>query len=222
LQAPSAIVGERTPAAGVALYARMRATLVFVRFWLQWATLAIFLFAFLGCGEYLPASIPPVSSFARPSPHTTQESAPSEAHMMMASWYGPGLYGCRTSSGDRLDSNRLTAASRTLPLGTYARVTNLDNGHAVVVRINDRGPYVGGRGIDLSDAAAERLGLAHKGVSLVRVMRLNTSASTLPAEPRRSGTRRVRRQYNSHRRRGGRSVRLIPAPVRTWLVALTR
>lgn len=84
-----------------------------------------------------------------------------------ASWYGPGFHGKRTASGQRFDQNRLTAAHRRLPLGTRARVTNLVNGRKVDVTINDRGPYVGGRIIDLSRAAARRLAIG--GVGRVKV-----------------------------------------------------
>lgn len=76
-----------------------------------------------------------------------------------ASWYGPGFHGKRTASGERFDANRLTAAHPRLPLGTRARVTNLNNGRAVEVTINDRGPHGGGRIIDLSRAAARQLAM---------------------------------------------------------------
>ena len=72
----------------------------------------------------------------------------------VASWYGPGFHGNRTANGEIYDQYELTAAHRTLPLGTRVMVTNLSNGRAVEVRINDRGPFVGGRAIDLSYAAA--------------------------------------------------------------------
>lgn len=80
-----------------------------------------------------------------------------------ASWYGPGFQGRRTASGERFDMNALTAAHRTLPFGTLVRVRNNQNGREVVVRINDRGPYVGDRIIDLSKAAAAALGLLQAG-----------------------------------------------------------
>jgi rare lipoprotein A len=78
-----------------------------------------------------------------------------------ASWYGAELAGHRTASGERFDPDELTAANRTLPLGTQVRVTY--HGRSVVVRINDRGPFVGNRVIDLSRAAAERIGLRRAG-----------------------------------------------------------
>jgi rare lipoprotein A len=87
----------------------------------------------------------------------------------MASWYGPGFHGNQTANGETYNQYALTAASRTLPFGTRVRVTNLDNGRAVVVRVNDRGPYVGDRIIDLSMGAAQILGTVSSGVSSVRL-----------------------------------------------------
>jgi len=80
-----------------------------------------------------------------------------------ASWYGPGFHGKRTASGERFDMNDLTAAHRTLPFGTRVRVRNIQNGREVVVRINDRGPQIRDRIIDLSKAAAAALDLLHAG-----------------------------------------------------------
>lgn len=77
----------------------------------------------------------------------------------IASWYGPGFHGRKTASGERFNQNALTAASRTLPFGTKVRVRNPKNGKTCTVTINDRGPYVKGRGIDLSRAAAQSLGI---------------------------------------------------------------
>jgi rare lipoprotein A len=82
-----------------------------------------------------------------------------------ATWYGPGFDGRRTASGERFDQEALTAAHRTLPLGSVVRVTNTRNGRRVIVRINDRGPYGGGgRIIDLSKGAARRLDMLKAGV----------------------------------------------------------
>ncbi|WP_018260672.1 septal ring lytic transglycosylase RlpA family protein [Methylobacterium sp. WSM2598] len=88
----------------------------------------------------------------------------------VASWYGPGFHGRRTANGERFDTHALTAAHRFLPFGSRVRVTNNSNGRSVVVRINDRGPYVGGRVIDLSNAAARAIGVS--GVAKVRIARL--------------------------------------------------
>jgi rare lipoprotein A len=87
----------------------------------------------------------------------------------MASWYGPGFHGRQTANGERFNQNDLTAAHRSLPFGTKVRVTNMNNGRSVVVRINDRGPFVGGRAIDLSAAAARAIGLHRSGVSPVNL-----------------------------------------------------
>lgn len=84
-----------------------------------------------------------------------------------ASWYGPGFYGRKTASGERFTKTKLTAAHKTLPFGTRIQVTNLQNGKEVEVVINDRGPYIRGRVIDLSYAAAEKIGLLKSGAAPV-------------------------------------------------------
>ncbi|MFI8609945.1 septal ring lytic transglycosylase RlpA family protein [Pseudomonas sp. NPDC077649] len=89
-----------------------------------------------------------------------------------ASYYGDRHHGRKTASGERFDQHALTAAHRSLPFGTRVRVTNLSNERSVVVRINDRGPFVRGRIIDVSRAAAERLGMLRAGVVPVRVEQL--------------------------------------------------
>ncbi len=86
-----------------------------------------------------------------------------------ASWYGQRYHGRTTASGVRFDMNAMTAAHRSLPFGTRVRVTNLANRRSVVVTINDRGPFAGGRIIDLSRRAAEILGMVRTGVVRVRV-----------------------------------------------------
>ena len=86
-----------------------------------------------------------------------------------ASWYGKDFHGRRTASGAVYDMYQLTAAHQTLPLGTSAMVTHLDNGRSVMVTINDRGPFVKGRIIDLSYAAAQALGMVEQGVAKVRL-----------------------------------------------------
>jgi len=90
----------------------------------------------------------------------------------VASWYGPTFHGVSTSSGERYDMYGMTAAHKTLPLPTYARVTNLRNGRSVVVRINDRGPFVGNRLIDLSYTAASKLDMLRDGTAFVEVRAL--------------------------------------------------
>jgi len=87
----------------------------------------------------------------------------------IASWYGPGFNGKQTASGERFDKDHLTAAHRTLPFGSVVRVKNLHNGRSVDVRINDRGPFVKGRIIDLSQAAARQIDLIDRGVGEVEL-----------------------------------------------------
>ena len=99
-----------------------------------------------------------------------QASVHHSAQGGLASWYGPGFHGRRTASGERFNTGALTAAHRYWPFGTRVRVTNKRNGRSVVVRINDRGPYCGGRVIDLSHASAQAIGLA--GVGRVILARL--------------------------------------------------
>lgn len=90
----------------------------------------------------------------------------------IASRYSDSLRGRKTASGERYNPLKLTAAHRKLPLGSVVKVTNLENKKEVIVRINDRGPYVKGRIIDLSRAAARRLGMIKKGIVKVRVERI--------------------------------------------------
>lgn len=88
----------------------------------------------------------------------------------IASWYGGAFHGRRTASGERFNQNAMTAAHRTLPFGSRVRVVNLGNGKAVVVRVNDRGPFIRGRVIDLSAGAARAIGV--KGLGRVCISRV--------------------------------------------------
>lgn len=101
-------------------------------------------------------------------PQKSQEAV-LESHIGLASWYGPGFHGRRTASGTRFDRAALTAAHPSLPFGSRVRVTNLANGRSVVVLINDRGPYVKPRIIDLSQGAAEKLDFLDDGITRVRL-----------------------------------------------------
>jgi rare lipoprotein A (peptidoglycan hydrolase) len=94
-----------------------------------------------------------------------------------ASFYGPGFHGKKTANGEKFDQNDKTAAHPTLPLGTKATVTNLENGNSVDVKINDRGPYAKGRDIDLSKGAAKELGMTKDGVAPVKI-----EAEVVPAK----------------------------------------
>jgi len=99
----------------------------------------------------------------------------------VASWYGPGFHNGRTSSGEAYNMYAMTAAHKTLPLPCFAEVTNLGNGRSVVVRINDRGPFVANRLIDLSYVAAAKLDMLREGTTLVEVRTLSSPATPLPA-----------------------------------------
>jgi len=98
-----------------------------------------------------------------------QQIATAGTQVGQASWYGPGFYGGRTANGEVFRPGTYTAAHRWLPFGTRVRVTNLNNGLKAVVRINDRGPFSGGRIIDLAHGAASALGLTSSGIAQVRL-----------------------------------------------------
>ena len=107
----------------------------------------------------------------------------------VASWYGPDFHGGRTATGETYDMHAMTGAHPTLPLPTWVRVTNLENGKSVVVRLNDRGPFARGRIIDLSRAAAEALDMVRAGTARVEVQSL---ADRRAATPRRRARRLLR------------------------------
>src|SRR6202012_964261 len=103
----------------------------------------------------------------------------------IASWYGPTFYAHHTANGEMYDGNQLTAAHKTLPMPVNVRVTNLENGKSLVVRVNDRGPYARGRIIDLSKRAAELLDVVQTGTARVRVTyigRADINGATPPPE----------------------------------------
>ena len=102
-------------------------------------------------------------------PPRTEVTPKEEPETGVASWYGEEFQGNTTANGETYDLNGLTAAHPTLPFGTTVRVTNLNNKKNILLRINDRGPYIGRRLIDVSWAAAKRLGFVQSGTTLVRV-----------------------------------------------------
>jgi rare lipoprotein A len=146
----------------------------------------------------MPAPPPPASASIPPSrrptptptPVPTHPSAPANSangeitvprnakvlytEVGYASWYGPGFHKRNGANGEPYDMNAMTAAHRTLPLNTIVRVTDVKTGDSVLLRITDRGPFVGDRVIDLSRAAARRLSVFQKGVALVRIEVLET------------------------------------------------
>ena len=115
------------------------------------AALAAIMIVFAGVGGYA----------------VTSTDAATATYSGRASWYGSQFHGRKTASGERFNMNAMTAAHRSLPFGTRVRVTNKRNGRSVVVRINDRGPFSGGRILDVSKAAANRLGLIATGTAPV-------------------------------------------------------
>jgi rare lipoprotein A len=112
---------------------------------------------------------PPPQTVSLPPPAPPAPEQPFFTQVGTASWYGAFHHGRKTASGERFDMNDLTAAHRAVKLGTVLRVTNLDNGRTATVRVNDRGPYVNNRIVDLSAAAARELGMKQDGVARVRI-----------------------------------------------------
>jgi rare lipoprotein A (peptidoglycan hydrolase) len=113
----------------------------------------------------------PQPSIAKPGPtkQPTELKGTVSVQIGQASWYGKAFAGKPTTSGEIFNHELLTAAHRSFPLGTKVRVTNVANGKSVEVKVNDRGPYVGGRIIDLSSAAARALGMIEDGLTEVRL-----------------------------------------------------
>jgi rare lipoprotein A len=169
------------------------------------------------CGCSLTSHPSPVPVYSAP---LTGGSSP---RVVTASWYGREFRGRRTSNGEIFNPDGLTAASRTLPMGSRVAVTNISNGRTVVVRINDRGPFVKGRGLDLSRAAAQRIGLTRKGTGRVEVTRADgvradhsrvtpvSHASILPWHPPATRSRHGRLQRTRHRR--------LTNPIGRWIVS---
>lgn len=110
-------------------------------------------------------------------PHTSKGGVydrPKSSYYGIASWYGPGFHGRRTANGEVFNQNELTAAHKTLPFNTKVLVTNPKNNKSIVVRINDRGPFIGKRIIDLSEEAARKLDSKKDGLAYVKVEILNS------------------------------------------------
>ncbi len=145
--------------------------------------LTLFLAAFLAsCAGTKPQPTPTPTQPTPPSNIRTQRpyqingiwyyplpTADGYAEKGNASWYGPGFHARPTANGEIYDMYGMTAAHKTLPIGTHVKVTNLKNNRSIIVRVNDRGPFVGGRIIDLSRKAADELGMARTGVVPVYV-----------------------------------------------------
>src|SRR6266404_3125856 len=122
-----------------------------------------------------PPPAPQVAPLPTAPPRTSRKSTPKQVR---ASYMGNEPAGRRTANGETYDPDKLTAASRTLPIGSTVEVTNPSTGRSVKVRINDRGPYVRGRGLDLSKRAAEEIGLTEKGVGRVKIRRVDSKPAS--------------------------------------------
>jgi len=103
------------------------------------------------------------------SPHHSNHSPDKGDNYVVASWYGKKFNGKRTASGERFDMYAMTCAHKTLPFGTKLRVTNPDNNKSVIVTVNDRGPFIHGRQLDLSYGAAKQIGIVRQGVERVKI-----------------------------------------------------
>jgi rare lipoprotein A len=114
----------------------------------------------------------------------TKDSSDGHVERGLASWYGKKFHGRKTSSGERYDMYGMTAAHKTLPLPSYVRVTNLENGRSAVVKVNDRGPFHGTRVIDLSYSAAKKIGVIANGTAMVEVRSIDPSRPGSDPGPR--------------------------------------
>lgn len=159
-------------------------------------------------------AVPRVEAHSRGGNKSTYEVWGKQYHVMpssigftqqgLASWYGEKFHGHLTSNGETYDMYAMTAAHKNLPLPTFARVTNLENGKVVIVRVNDRGPFHGDRIIDLSYAAASKLGYRKKGVAKVLVEAIDASTWTA------SGEQALRRQRQQNGIQPGQQVASAP------------
>jgi rare lipoprotein A len=129
----------------------------------------------------------PITSAGNKSPYTVlgktyhvMASSHGYSEVGTASWYGAKFHGHKTSNGETYSMYDMSAAHKTLPLPSYVKVTNLDNGRTAIVRVNDRGPFKDGRVIDLSYAAATKLGYMDKGTARVRVEAIDTAKGAPP------------------------------------------
>ncbi|MFQ5689177.1 MAG: septal ring lytic transglycosylase RlpA family protein [Gemmatimonadota bacterium] len=159
--------------------------------------------------------------------------APGWTERGIASWYGPKFHGRRTASGEIYDMDAMTAAHRWLPFGTVLRVENRDNGRSAVVRINDRGPFVRGRIIDLSRAAARAVGMLGRGTARVRLVLLDLSGQPgclelqvgAFREPENARAKRRELEARSLRvreeRTAGGLIRVLVGPFFRWARART-
>ncbi len=174
--------------------------------------------------DHIPDAVPrvePRSKYGNPESYVVKgrryrvrKSAAGYVARGIASWYGTKFHGYRTASGETYDMYAMTAAHRTLPLPTYVEVTNLDNGRRVVVRVNDRGPFHDNRIIDLSYAAARKLGMIETGTAPVEVRAID------PKAPRRTAS--ARPGYTLYLQAGAFASRTNAERLRRRLLAVVR
>ena len=152
----------------------------------------------------------------------TLSSARGFTQRGIASWYGREFHGRRTSSGEAYDMYKMTAAHKTLPLPTYVSVRNLGTGRTIVVRVNDRGPFHGNRILDLSYAAATKLGIARRGTGLVEVRALEPGSSPRRAERARRARSEMSRPTGLFVQAGSFRAASNARALRTRLAAISR
>ena len=155
---------------------------------IQQIVILVFIAIIAGCAAPRPAGPPPPGYYTKKGTqkpykidgkwYTPLDSAYNFEQTGIASWYGSKWHGRKTSTGESYDMYAMTAAHKTLPMGTYVRVTRQDNGKNVIVKINDRGPFVEGRIIDLSYKAASELGITEKGIARVKLVALGSAEGT--------------------------------------------
>jgi rare lipoprotein A len=155
--------------------------------------------------ETPPPVVVPEAKEEAPAPEGTKVEQVGNA-----SWYGAAQNGKETASGDTFDQNKLTAASKTLPLGSTAVVTNMETGKSVKVTINDRGPYAKGRKIDLSRAAAQQIGMTKKGVTKVKIQ-----TTTRPKPTGKKAARGAKKNGKKAVRRAKKNEKKHTTPVTT-------
>ncbi|MBN2325578.1 MAG: septal ring lytic transglycosylase RlpA family protein [Candidatus Omnitrophica bacterium] len=147
---------------------------------MHFAVLGVLFLSMTGCGGFKVVRIPiPIPTFGIGEQKTAKKDVESvdqqiqksgkRVEIGQASWYGRKFHGKRTASGEKYSMYAMTAAHPTLPFDTKVKITNLDNGKTAYVRINDRGPFVKGRIIDVSRAAARKLGFELKGIAQVKI-----------------------------------------------------
>lgn len=140
--------------------------------WSFWPIAAISAISIVSCIQSPTTEVAPAAVPASPPSATTATKTEGPESTVVASFYSDSLANQKTASGEPYKPEELTAAHKTLPLGTVVEVKNPENGKSVEVKINDRGPFVKGRSIDLSRAAAEKVGLKKKGVAKLKLRKV--------------------------------------------------